>query len=64
MSAQAVRESERRKIEKGGRRMPSGVMSPEAASALTALLKAGYAKSMNACIERALIDSNTNRKGK
>lgn len=62
--AQRVRASEANKIKAGGRRMPSSVMSPAAAKAMESLLRAGYANSMTACVERAIIDANNNRKGK
>ena len=62
--AQRVRASEARKIKDGGRRMPSGVMSPDAVKAMNQLLRAGYASSMTACVERAIIDANNNRKGR
>lgn len=63
MSATNVRASEARKIKSGGRRMPSGVMSPDAVKAMNALIRKGYANSMTACIERALIDASTSKKG-
>lgn len=47
--------TETRKIEAGGKRMPGGVMSPEAAEALALLVERGYAASMLKAIERALI---------
>ena len=49
--------SERRRVEAGGRRMPGGVLSAEAARALEALLAAGYAHGVKAVIERALKDA-------
>lgn len=47
--------TEARKIEAGGKRLPGGVMSPEAAEALALLVERGYAASMLKAIERALI---------
>ncbi|MDR3445741.1 hypothetical protein [Dyella sp.] len=47
--------TEARKIEAGGKRMPGGVMSPEAAEALQTLVDRGYAASMLKAIERALL---------
>lgn len=42
-------------LKSGSRRTPRGVLSPEAAQALAALRKAGYADSDTGCIARALI---------
>ena len=64
MTASAnVRASEARKIKAGGRRMPSGIMSPEAVKAMNSLMRKGYSSSMTACIERALIDAINQQKG-
>jgi len=52
-----VRGSEARKVKAGGRRMPGGVMPPEAADALATLQEAAYAFSASACIHRALIEA-------
>lgn len=49
-----VRASEARKIQRGGRRMPGGVLPPEAAKDLQSLQDRGYAQSAMACIVRAL----------
>ena len=54
---QSVRESERRKIDAGGMRMPGGVLSSEAAAALADLVLAGYAPSKTAAIGLAVIDA-------
>jgi len=55
--SERVRASEARKIKAGGRRMPGGVMSPDAAAAVERLAAAGYAASVTACIERALVEA-------
>jgi hypothetical protein len=60
--AQRVRASEARKIKAGGRRLPGGVMSPDAAAAVDALIGAEYAGSVMACIERALVTAAKRRK--
>ena len=52
--AERVRASEARSIARGARRMPGGLLSPDAADALDALIAAGYAASKTACIVRAL----------
>lgn len=54
---QRVRDSEARKIQAGGRRIPGGVMPADAAQALDKLTAAGYGDSASACIFRALIDA-------
>lgn len=51
----SVRRSQARVIESGGRRMPSGMLKDDAAKALDALLRAGYAPSAVAAISAALI---------
>ncbi|HKY46186.1 MAG TPA: hypothetical protein VJM50_24050 [Pyrinomonadaceae bacterium] len=53
--ADRVRASEARKIANGGRRLPGGILSPDAAAALDGLLARGYAASATACIAKALI---------
>lgn len=50
-----VRASEARKIARGGRRLPGGVLPPDAATALDMLQRSGYAPSAAACIARALV---------
>lgn len=62
--AQRVRESEARKIKAGGKRLSPMMISPEAAKALSALLRVKFAGSITACVERAIIDANNNRKGR
>ena len=57
---QSVRESERRKIDAGGMRMPGGVLSSEAAAALADLLRTGFATNKTAAISKALIDASNN----
>jgi hypothetical protein len=57
-----VRSSEARKVEAGGRRIPGGVLRPEAAEALAKLESDGFAKSATACNERALIETAKRRK--
>lgn len=52
--AQRARSSEARKLQSGGRRMPGGVLSPQAAADLQTLQERGYASSATACIVRAL----------
>lgn len=61
---QRVRASEARKIKAGGRRLSPMLVSPEAANAIDQLLRAGFAGSITACVERAIIDANNNRKGR
>jgi hypothetical protein len=55
--AERVRASEARKVKKGGRRLPGGVLGADAAAALEHLQRAGYAESATACIARALVDA-------
>lgn len=56
-TAQRVRKSEASLIERGGRRMPSGMLQPDAAQALADLVAAGYAASPVAVISAALLDA-------
>ena len=56
-AAEMVRKSEARKIQAGGRRMPGGVLPPDAAVALDSLQASGYAPSATACIARALVEA-------
>lgn len=56
--AERVRASEARKISAGGRRLPGGILSPEAAACLDRLLRKGYGASVVKVIERALKDAN------
>ena len=52
-----VRDSEARKVAKGGRIIGRLSLSPEAAEALRTLRNAGYAGSNTRCINQALIDA-------
>ena len=52
--SQRVRDSRQRTVAAGGRRMPSGYLTPQGAADLDALASAGYADSLRAVIERAL----------
>ena len=56
--AQRVRASEQRSIDAGAVRMPGGLLPPEAAQALDALVGAGWAPSRTAAIARALIEAH------
>jgi hypothetical protein len=60
--AQRVRKSERLARERGGRRLPGGTLSPEAAHALEILLDRGYATSATSVIARALIEAAVGRR--
>lgn len=51
------RNYERRLIASGSRRMPGGILPPEAAIALDALMFRGYEKSYVRCVARALIEA-------
>lgn len=63
--SERVRSSEARKVQVGGRRMPGGVLAPDAAAALDSLQASGYAPSATACIARALVEADSRkRKGK
>lgn len=42
-------------VERGGRRMPSGYLQPDAAAALQKLVDCGYASSPVAAISKALL---------
>lgn len=59
--AKWARNSEARKVKAGGRRIPGGVLRPEAAEALAKLESDGFAKSATACIEQALIEAAKRR---
>lgn len=56
--AQRVRDSEKALKARGGRRMPSGFLQPDAALALADLVASGYALSPVAVISAALLDAN------
>lgn len=51
-----VRNLEARKIEGGARRMPGGLLQPEAAQAIESLLASGFAPNITHVINRALIE--------
>ena len=55
--SQRVRDSEKALKARGGRRMPSGFLQPDAALALADLVAAGYAPSPVAVISAALLDA-------
>jgi hypothetical protein len=57
--AERNRASEARKVGRGGRRMPGGVLPPDAAAALDNLQATGYACGALACIARALISASS-----
>lgn len=48
------------RLAEGYRRMPAALLSPDAGAALDALRDAGYGRSAQAVIERALIDAAKN----
>jgi len=56
-NAARVRKAEATLKERGGRRMPSGYLQPDAAQALVDLVLAGYGKSPLAVISAALLDA-------
>lgn len=59
------RRNEQRRIEAGGRRLPGGVLPPDAARALSSLVDSGYAASVTGCISKALVEvDNRRRKAK
>lgn len=51
------RRRERRMIEQGSRRIPGGLLTPEAAKAIHDLVESGYATSKAGVICRALEDA-------
>lgn len=55
--ADRVADSRARAIERGAIRTPRGVLPPDAAQALDALMQSGYATSRTACIARALVQA-------
>ena len=55
--SQRVKDSQNSLKTRGGRRMPSGFLQPEAAQALADLVAAGYAPSPVAVISFALLDA-------
>lgn len=58
-AAQRVKRSQGALIARGGRRMPSGYLQPEAAQALSDLVATGYAPSPVAAISKALLSAAT-----
>lgn len=58
----AQRKYEQRQIASGARRLPGGLLPPEAARALDTLRARGYAGSLIGCIARALVETATRRK--
>ena len=54
---QRVVRSNEKTISNGGRRMPDGMLQPEAARALDELVAAGYAASRVSVISTALLDA-------
>jgi hypothetical protein len=56
--------TESRKIEAGGKRLPGGVMSAEAADALDSLIADGYAPSKLQTIEKSVMDARKRYKPK
>ena len=55
--AQRVRKAQQALKERGGRRMPSGYLQPDAAQALADLVASGYGASPVAVISAALLDT-------
>jgi hypothetical protein len=52
-----VRASEERKIAAGGRRLPGGILAPEAVAAIDRLRDVGYAPSAMQVISRAVVEA-------
>ena len=52
---------ERRLIDGGSRRMPGGILPPEAAIALDALMYRGYETSYVRCVARALVEAGRSK---
>lgn len=55
--AQRVARAQAALVERGGRRMPSGYLQPDAAQALQKLVASGYAPSPVAVISKALLST-------
>lgn len=55
--AERVRTYEARLKQRGGRRMPGGMLQPNVAHALDELVRVGYAPSQSAVIAKALLDA-------
>lgn len=60
--AQRVARAQAALVERGGRRIPSGYLQPDAAQALESLVQAGYASSPVSVISAALLDVAKRRK--
>ena len=52
-----VKKSQQAAIERGGRATPRGILKPDAAAALAALLGAGYSDTATGVISAALLDA-------
>lgn len=61
-TAQRVAASRQRAIDAGAQRLPTGLLPPEAAQALDALVAAQWAPSRTAAIARALIEARRNHR--
>ena len=57
--AQRVARAQAALLQRGGRRMPSGYLQPDAATALQKLVACGYAPSPVAVISKALLSAAT-----
>ena len=57
--AERVHRAQTALVERGGRRMPSGYLQPDAAAALQKLVDCGYAPSPVAAISKALLATAT-----
>lgn len=55
--SEIVRDSEARRLEAGGRRLPGGILPADAAAALDFLLGEQYGTSATGCIARALVEA-------
>lgn len=56
-ASQRVAKARAKLLQEGGRRLPTGYLQPDAASALDALLAAGYAPTTTGVIAAALLDA-------
>jgi len=56
-NAQRVAKARQSLVQRGGRRIPTGYIQPDAAQALEALVSAGYAPSAVGAISQALLDA-------
>lgn len=57
----AERASRARKVASGARRMPGGLLPPDASQALDHLRASGYAPTLTACIARALVAASSSQ---